>query len=162
MNGVFALVTLAFALVLLARARTRPGHACLRPSASRACAVSSAGITITAFKLAKMHGRRLGDADSDDMWEYVNGVMAVYMYRTFLRLKGTWVKTGQYIGSRADIMPQAITDEFAKLQDAVPPSPFASIKETIETSFDKPLSSVFDDFQETALAAASIAQVRVV
>uniref|UniRef100_A0A7S4CTW3 Beta-lactamase-related domain-containing protein n=1 Tax=Eutreptiella gymnastica TaxID=73025 RepID=A0A7S4CTW3_9EUGL len=120
---------------------------------------SSAGITITAFKLAKMHGRRLGDADSDDMWEYVNGVMAVYMYRTFLRLKGTWVKTGQYIGSRADIMPQAITDEFAKLQDAVPPSPFASIKETIETSFDKPLSSVFDDFQETALAAASIAQV---
>jgi ubiquinone biosynthesis protein len=72
-----------------------------------------------------------------------------------------FVKFGQALSTRRDLLPPDIADELAKLQDAVPPFPGALARAAVEASFDKPLSEVFAHFEDVPLAAASIAQVHV-
>ncbi len=70
-----------------------------------------------------------------------------------------FVKFGQAISTRRDLLPPDIADELAKLQDAVPPFPAEQAIEIVETAYDKPVGDVFKRFDVTPLAAASIAQV---
>ncbi|HQX45916.1 MAG TPA: ubiquinone biosynthesis regulatory protein kinase UbiB [Steroidobacteraceae bacterium] len=72
-----------------------------------------------------------------------------------------FVKFGQAVSTRRDLLPLDIADELAKLQDRVPPFPGAIARATAERAYGKPLSAVFGAFDETPLAAASIAQVHV-
>ncbi len=72
-----------------------------------------------------------------------------------------FVKFGQAVSTRRDLLPLDIADELAKLQDRVPPFPGAIARATAEQAYGKPLSAVFGAFDETPLAAASIAQVHV-
>src|SRR5439155_485197 len=61
--------------------------------------------------------------------------------------------------TRRDLLPADIADELAKLQDRVPPFPGAIARESLERAYGRALSQVFGAFDETPLAAASIAQV---
>ncbi|HTY50906.1 MAG TPA: ubiquinone biosynthesis regulatory protein kinase UbiB [Steroidobacteraceae bacterium] len=70
-----------------------------------------------------------------------------------------FVKFGQAVSTRRDLLPPEIAEELAKLQDRVPPFPGAQARAAIEAAYGRPLADVFADFDETALAAASIAQV---
>jgi ubiquinone biosynthesis protein len=70
-----------------------------------------------------------------------------------------FVKFGQAVSTRRDLLPEDIADELARLQDRVPPFPGALARQLIETSYGVPLTEVFASFDETPLAAASIAQV---
>ena len=70
-----------------------------------------------------------------------------------------FVKFGQAVSTRRDLLPPDIADELAKLQDRVPPFPGAIARELIERSLGQPVTEVFAAFDETPLAAASIAQV---
>ena len=70
-----------------------------------------------------------------------------------------FVKFGQALSTRRDLLPPDIADELAKLQDAVPPFPAEQAIEIIETAYEQPVDSVFQRFDREALAAASIAQV---
>jgi ubiquinone biosynthesis protein len=70
-----------------------------------------------------------------------------------------FVKFGQAISTRRDLLPPDIADELAKLQDAVPPFPAEQAKAIIEAAYGEPVSSVFERFDDEPLAAASIAQV---
>ena len=70
-----------------------------------------------------------------------------------------FVKFGQAISTRRDLLPPDIADELAKLQDAVPPFPAEQAKAIIEGAYDQPVETVFERFDEQPLAAASIAQV---
>ena len=70
-----------------------------------------------------------------------------------------FVKFGQAVSTRRDLLPADIADELAKLQDRVPPFPGAIARESLERAYARALSQVFDAFDETPLAAASIAQV---
>jgi ubiquinone biosynthesis protein len=70
-----------------------------------------------------------------------------------------FVKFGQAVSTRRDLIPADIADELAKLQDRVPPFDSAVAVATIERALGRPLAEVFDSFEETPLAAASIAQV---
>ncbi len=72
-----------------------------------------------------------------------------------------FVKFGQAVSTRRDLLPLDIADELAKLQDRVPPFPGALARASIERAYGKPLTEVFSAFDETPLAAASIAQVHV-
>jgi ubiquinone biosynthesis protein len=70
-----------------------------------------------------------------------------------------FVKFGQAVSTRRDLLPVDIADELAKLQDRVPPFDSATAIAIIEAAYGSPVADVFRDFQATPLAAASIAQV---
>jgi ubiquinone biosynthesis protein len=70
-----------------------------------------------------------------------------------------FVKFGQAISTRPDLLPADIATELAKLQDQVPPFPGAEARAIINRAYGRPLEEVFATFEEQALAAASIAQV---
>ncbi len=70
-----------------------------------------------------------------------------------------FVKFGQAISTRRDLLPPDIADELAKLQDAVPPFPAEEAIAIVEAAYDKPVGDVFKRFDAAPLAAASIAQV---
>ena len=70
-----------------------------------------------------------------------------------------FVKFGQAISTRRDLIPADIADELAKLQDAVPPFPVAQAVAIIEGAYGESVDTVFDRFDQEPLAAASIAQV---
>jgi ubiquinone biosynthesis protein len=72
-----------------------------------------------------------------------------------------FIKFGQAVSTRRDLLPQDIADELAKLQDRVPPFDGRVARETVERAYGKPIAAVFSAFDETPLAAASIAQVHV-
>ncbi|MDH3746783.1 MAG: ubiquinone biosynthesis regulatory protein kinase UbiB [Gammaproteobacteria bacterium] len=70
-----------------------------------------------------------------------------------------FVKFGQAVSTRRDLLPRDIADELAKLQDAVPPFPAEQAVAIIETAYGQPVDEVFERFDREPLAAASIAQV---
>ena len=70
-----------------------------------------------------------------------------------------FVKFGQLLSTRRDLLPVDIADELAKLQDRVPPFPGDIARELIEEALGNPVAKLFGGFDETPLAAASIAQV---
>jgi ubiquinone biosynthesis protein len=70
-----------------------------------------------------------------------------------------FVKFGQAVSTRRDLLPPDIADELAMLQDRVPPFPGATARALIEQAYGRPVTQAFASFDETPLAAASIAQV---
>jgi len=71
----------------------------------------------------------------------------------------TFVKLGQIVSTRPDLVPPVLMAELAKLQDDVPPAPWEAIREQVESELGMPLSESFVDFQREPLAAASLGQV---
>jgi ubiquinone biosynthesis protein len=70
-----------------------------------------------------------------------------------------FVKFGQVLSTRRDLLPSDIADELAKLQDQVPPLPFDIIDPVLERAYRKPAAQVFRRFDPVAIASASVAQV---
>ncbi len=72
-----------------------------------------------------------------------------------------FVKFGQVLSTRRDVVPHDIADELALLQDKVPPFPSEQAVATIEKSLGKPLNKLFAEFNLTPHASASVAQVHI-
>ena len=70
-----------------------------------------------------------------------------------------WVKAGQVLSTRRDLIPEDVADELAHLQDQVAPFPGAMARTIVEESLGKPIGELYASFDETPLASASIAQV---
>ncbi|HOW62956.1 MAG TPA: AarF/UbiB family protein, partial [Candidatus Contendobacter sp.] len=70
-----------------------------------------------------------------------------------------FVKFGQMLSTRRDLLPDDIALELAKLQDQVPPFPSEQARAIIERAYGQPLAAVFAEFESQPLASASIAQV---
>jgi predicted unusual protein kinase regulating ubiquinone biosynthesis (AarF/ABC1/UbiB family) len=80
-------------------------------------------------------------------------------FRTLaIQMGGVLIKVGQFLSSRVDIMPNEVTDELAGLQDEVPSEPFEDICAVIEEEFGQPLLDKYIEFDDKALAAASLGQ----
>ncbi len=71
----------------------------------------------------------------------------------------TFIKAGQFLSTRPDLLPAEFVEELAKLQDDVPPFSFSDARQIVEQELGSPLEEVFSDFQERPVAAASIGQV---
>jgi ubiquinone biosynthesis protein len=84
---------------------------------------------------------------------------AVRIRKALEDLGPIYVKFGQILSTRRDLLPDDIAEELARLQDRVPPFPGARAKAMIEAAEGQSVDEVFLSFEETPLASASIAQV---
>ncbi|MFY9869157.1 MAG: AarF/ABC1/UbiB kinase family protein [Candidatus Nitrosopolaris sp.] len=78
--------------------------------------------------------------------------------RTFIELGPSYIKLGQWLSTRADIMPQPYLEVLATLQDDVPPAPFSKTRPVIEDELGK-IESIFGTFDTKAFSGASLGQV---
>jgi ubiquinone biosynthesis protein len=79
--------------------------------------------------------------------------------RALEELGPVFIKFGQMLSTRRDLLPEDIADELAKLQDDVPPFPEQQSIAIIEQAFGKPVTELFAKFETTPMASASVAQV---
>ena len=71
----------------------------------------------------------------------------------------TFVKLGQVLSTRPDLIPREFTKEFSKLQDDIPTFNYTEVKKQIIKEFNKPIDELFVEFDEQPVAAASLSQV---
>jgi ubiquinone biosynthesis protein len=77
----------------------------------------------------------------------------------FRQLGATFIKVGQIMSTRPDLLPEHITHALVHLQDDVGPFPFSHVVRTIEEDLHRPLREIFTEFAAVPLASASVAQV---
>jgi ubiquinone biosynthesis protein len=109
--------------------------------------------------LHRMKLSRFLTAKATESERFKNQPIPDRLRSSFEELGPTFVKLGQLLGSRPDLIPENFVTEFQKLQDDVAKVPFPEIKAFIEAELKAPLEDVFQVFNEEPVAAASIAQV---
>jgi ubiquinone biosynthesis protein len=77
----------------------------------------------------------------------------------FERLGSAYIKLAQIVSSGRGLFPPEMVEEFKRCLDQVPPESFASVRRVVEQDLERPLADVFERFEPTPLAAASVAQV---
>jgi len=95
-------------------------------------------------------------------WNWVRGPRpprGVRIRRALEELGPIFVKFGQLLSTRRDLLPEDIADELARLQDHVPPFPGERARQIVERAYGFPLEEAFEVFEQEPLASASIAQV---
>lgn len=83
----------------------------------------------------------------------------IRLRKSMEELGGAYVKLGQLLSLRPDLVPQDYCDEFKKLLDKMPPFRYEQAKKIIEEELGKPITSVFREFEKKPIGSASIAQV---
>lgn len=105
-----------------------------------------------------MKDRERAKKDKETSWDPAreqNGNKAV---NAFIDLGPTFIKLGQVISARSDLLPREYLRAFETLQDKVPPAPFSETRQIIERNTGK-IEDVFDDFDTEAISGASLGQV---
>src|SRR5512140_3758186 len=92
-------------------------------------------------------------------WRRLTQPRAVRLRHALEALGPIFVKFGQVLSTRRDLLPPDIADELAKLQDQVPPFPNELAVAEIERAFGRPLAVVYGSFDAQPVASASVAQV---
>jgi ubiquinone biosynthesis protein len=92
-------------------------------------------------------------------WRDLTQPRAVRLRLALEALGPIFVKFGQMLSTRRDLLPPDIADELAKLQDRVPPFPVEDVVATLEATYRRPLAELFGTFDRAPIASASVAQV---
>ena len=92
-------------------------------------------------------------------WRDLSAPRAVRLRQALEDLGPIFVKFGQVLSTRRDLMPLDVADELARLQDRVPPFPSELAIAQLEAAYGKPVDQVFARFERTPVASASVAQV---
>ncbi|MGO9265404.1 MAG: ABC1 kinase family protein [Candidatus Binataceae bacterium] len=111
------------------------------------------------YKAIQLWSRLAGARRKEQRYRRQDLRAARALFRTSIRLEGLLIKAGQFIATRADILPAEWVDTLSGLHDRVPPRPFALIRATVERELGRPLTATFAEFKPEPLAAASLAQV---
>ncbi len=106
-------------------------------------------------RITKRRGAKLARAQMSERHRR----RAIKIRETALKMGGVLIKLGQFLSTRADLMPEEYLQELAKLQDEVPPVSFEEIKKIIEEDFGEPIEEIFTYIDPIPTAAASLAQV---
>ncbi|WP_223649215.1 ABC1 kinase family protein [Hymenobacter psoromatis] len=115
-------------------------------------------VTTTPLRRLVSQKRRLRWLENDDRavfqttrWERIRLIIE--------ELGPTFIKLAQALSNRADLLPQALIDEFEKLQSNVPPFPTVEARAIVEAELGRPLTEVFSEFEDVPIGSASIGQV---
>jgi ubiquinone biosynthesis protein len=100
-----------------------------------------------------------GALSAPSLDERVNARLGRRLALALGELGPTFVKLGQLLATREDLLPAAVTTELAALQDQVPPMSEAAVRAEIERALGSPVDQLFESVQPRPLAAASIGQV---
>jgi len=92
-------------------------------------------------------------------WRDLSAPRAMRLRQALETLGPIFVKFGQVLSTRRDLIPQDIADELARLQDQVPPFPGTDALRILHEVYDKPVAQVFAHFDIEPVASASVAQV---
>lgn len=111
------------------------------------------------YKAIQLWSRLAGDAKKESRYRRQDARAARALYRASVRLEGLLIKASQFIATRADILPDEWINTLGQLHDRVPARPFPIIREQIERELGRSLGNAFAEFDETPIAAASLAQV---
>jgi len=101
------------------------------------------------------YGRNVGETVDDQVPDEAPEALA----NDLEKLGPTFIKLGQVLSSRPDLLPPAYLDALTRLQDSVTPFPFADVQRIVEEELGARLSKAFSVFEETPIAAASLGQV---
>jgi predicted unusual protein kinase regulating ubiquinone biosynthesis (AarF/ABC1/UbiB family) len=103
--------------------------------------------------------RVLDPPDMAERWHEQHETNARAIHRAAVELQGMILKGCQFVGARADVLPEPYIERLARLQDRVPPRAFPVVRRVVEHALAADLEDVFSSFDERPLAAASLAQV---
>ncbi len=79
--------------------------------------------------------------------------------RALIELGPSFIKLGQFLSTRADLMGEQLAADLSDLQDRLPPFSSAEARATVEAELGRPMAQIFQDFEDEPVSAASIAQV---
>ncbi len=92
-------------------------------------------------------------------FDVIHGLTPVKMRLMFEALGPTFVKVGQILSMRSEILPQQFCDELAKLRADADPMPYGTVLQVLENEFGRPADEIFEHIDATPLGSASLAQV---
>jgi ubiquinone biosynthesis protein len=110
----------------------------------------------------RLHGVRaafVSEHRAEEMLSELHEKSARRFYEVSAEHGGAFMKVGQLISARADLLPPVWVSELSRLQDAAPPLGVELVRAVIEEDFGQPLEKLFRSFDETPIGAASIGQV---
>ncbi|CBZ55913.1 putative ABC1 family beta-lactamase [Neospora caninum Liverpool] len=110
------------------------------------------------WKVSQARARALPKEAQAEFWEQRHEHFANVIWENIKELRGWWVKVGQFMSTRSDLLPQQYIHHLVKLQDMMPTSDFASIRKTIADELGD-VDAIFEKIDPNALASASIGQV---
>ena len=126
----------------------------------RTVTVGSAGAAIfISYRRTRRQVRGLADDQRALVWSRRHRESAERVVRTARRLRGLYVKSAQFLGARADLLPIEYIEELSKLHDRVPPHPYRAIYPSLRQALGGDPHRVFSAFELRPVAAASLAQV---
>lgn len=138
------------------RRRSRPPH-------SKIARFLNSGVMLlrvyAGYRIISLMEKRRGSEWAEKRRRRHNLWSAHKFYDTAIHEQGLLIKTGQFLSSRPDIVPDEYVDVLSELQDEVPPEPFEVIREIVERELGQPLAEIFSEFETEPIAAASLAQV---
>jgi predicted unusual protein kinase regulating ubiquinone biosynthesis (AarF/ABC1/UbiB family) len=111
------------------------------------------------YKLISFREKRKGKEWGEPRREKHHWYAARRFYETAVKNQGLMIKTGQFLGTRPDVLPEAYVEILSKLQDEVPPEPWPRIREFVEHELGRKIEDMFSEFDTTPVASASLAQV---
>ncbi|MFY2557189.1 ABC1 kinase family protein [Corallococcus terminator] len=82
-----------------------------------------------------------------------------HLRRLIERAGGTWIKLGQQMAIRVDLLPYPVAQELEKMLDAAPPIPFSQVRQLVERSLQRPIAEVFSELGAEPVGSGSVACV---
>lgn len=141
--------------------RTLAREAARLPDRSVRLAATSwlVGQVVLSYRVQAIRAAFLSDAAAQEELEALHAANARRFQEGSVRHGAGFLKIGQMLSARPDLLPEAWIAELAKLQDAAPALPFEAIRAVVEEDLGAPLEDLFASFDPEPIGAASIAQV---